>query len=416
MTKSHRKLTEQLMRTLNKAEDGSEISVIVRYSPRRRTMRHREVTAGVRESYNYHLRPFTHLQATPAAIATLEGDPDVECIYQDLPVRAYLDTSAPQIRVPLLWEKGFTGEGVRIAIIDTGIDPEHPDLKGRVLAMTDFTGEGALDQHGHGTHCAGVAAGSGQASGGRYRGVAPEASLYSARVLRSNGEGMMSDVMAGIDWAVDQGAQILSLSLGGPGPSDGVDALSEMCEAAVEAGVIVCVAAGNDGPIPYSVGSPGCARQVITIGACNDLDRVADFSSRGPTADGRLKPDIVFPGVDVVGARAAGTVMGAPLDAYYTSASGTSMAAPHAAGACALLLQADPTLTPQEIKTRILGTAVDLGVSPYAQGRGRADMWLAYESPTGPVLPDPELPAPGPAPGQGCLTALLTLLFFGKQD
>ena len=142
------------------------------------------------------------------------------------------------------------------------------------------------DLNGHGTHCASIAAGTGAASGGQYRGVAPDASLYIAKVLDAAGNGRMTSVMAGVEWAVDEGVQVISLSLGGSGPCDGTDALSEMCDAAVAEGVVVCVAAGNEGPEPYTVGAPGCARDVITIGAANDLDRIAAFSSRGPTRDG----------------------------------------------------------------------------------------------------------------------------------
>jgi serine protease AprX len=354
--------------------------------------------------------------ATPDAIRDLEADPDTVKIYQDLPVHAYLDTSAPHIQAPRVWEAGFTGEGVRIAVIDTGIDVEHPDFAERIIDATDFTGRGAADEHGHGTHCAGTAAGSGAASEALYTGIAPSASIYSARVLGANGEGMMSDVMAGVEWAVEQGVQIISLSLGGEGPCDGTDALCEMCNAAVREGVIVCVAAGNEGPGDYTIGSPGCATDVITVGATNDLDHVAPFSSRGPTADGRTKPDIVLPGEDIAAARAKGSTMGSPVDQYYTAASGTSMAAPHAAGICALLLQAEPNLTPQAVKERLMNTALDVGDTAYAQGSGRGDAWRAYQNEVSPgPKPEPPPPEPGPAPGQGCLVALLRALFWGRR-
>ena len=416
MEGDHTKLTRGLMRSLGQVEDTEQVSIIVRYTPIRRVMRHRERIRGAREGYSYHLQPFVHMHATPGAIQQIEASLEVVKIYEDLPVHAFLDASVPHIQVPRLWAENLTGENIRIAIIDTGIDSEHPDFEGRIASTTDFTGEGPADQNGHGTHCASVAAGSGAASGGTYRGVAPKATLYSAKVLYANGGGMMSDVMAGIDWAVDQGVQILSLSLGGPGPSDGSDALSEMCDAAVEAGVTVCVAAGNDGPGLHTIGSPGCARDVITIGAVNDADGIPGFSSRGPTADGRLKPDVVLPGVDIVAARARDSSMGTIVNQYYTASSGTSMAAPHAAGVCALLLQAQPELTPQEIKARLVGTATDLGENPYAQGSGRVDAWQARhgEEKPPPEPPPPPLP-PGPTPGQGCLVAMVQMLFLGRK-
>jgi serine protease AprX len=410
------KLSEGLLRSLGEMEAEESVSVIVRYVPTRRVMRHRRPMRGAREGYHYRLQPFVQMEATPEAIRRLQEDDEVVRIYEDRPVRAYLDTSVPHIGVPKIWQLGLTGANVRIAVLDTGIDAKHPDFEGRIGTVTDFTGEGLGDRNGHGTHVAGIAAGSGAASSGRYRGVAPGATIYSAKVLRADGRGMMSDVMAGVDWAVAQKVQVLSISLGSDGPCDGTDALSEICDAAVDAGVVTCVAAGNEGPGNYTVGSPGCARKVITIGACDEVSRVAAFSSCGPTSDGRVKPDVLLPGVDIVATRAQGTFMGRIVDDLYTSESGTSMATPHAAGLCALLLEARPQLTPQEIKQRLMATAVDLGLNPYIQGRGRVDAWAAL---TQEVIPGPEPtppplpPPPGPGAGQGCMLALVEMLLSG---
>ncbi len=415
MANDRPKLTPGLRLRLGQIREAdAEVPIIVRYVPTRRVMRHRGPMIGVRESYNYRLQPFVHMHATPGAIRQLEADPDVVRIYEDLPVRALLDSALPRVRVPAVWEDGLTGEGVRIAIVDTGIDATHPDFQGRIVAVTDFTGEGNGDRSGHGTHCASIAAGSGTAGGGKYRGVAYKASIYAAKVLKADGSGMMSDVMAGIEWAVNQGVHIISLSLGAPGPSDGSDALCETCDAAVAAGVMLCAAAGNEGPQPYTVGSPGAARNVLTIGAVNDQDRMANFSSRGPTSDGRTKPDVVLPGVDIIAARASGTRMGAPVDNYYTSASGTSMATPIAAGICALLLQREPQLKPAQIKQRLMSTALDIGAGPQAQGSGRVDAWRVLHPEALPEpTPAPE-PTPVPSPGEGCLPALIKVLFGGK--
>ena len=416
MYDDHDKLTRGLMRSLAElgAGDGP-LPIIVRYSSRPRVMRgNPHPVPGLRERYLFRLLPFAALQATPEVIARLEADPRVLRIFQDLPVRALLDTSIPQIGVPRLWAEGLTGEGIKIGIVDSGVDASHPDLQGRIADVTDLTGEGLEDKHGHGTHVSSVAAGSGAASAGRYRGAAPEATLYSAKVLRANGEGMMSDVMAGIEWAVAQRVQVISLSLGGTGPCDGTDALCETCDAAVDAGVVLCVAAGNDGPDPYSVGSPGCARKVITIGAVNDQDRIPDFSARGPTADGRAKPDLLLPGVDIVAARASGTSMGTVMDQYYTSVTGTSMATPLAAGVCALLLQAEPQLQPADVKARLMGAAIGLGADQNTQGAGRVDAWRARHDVAQPT-PTPE-PAPSPVPGRGCLVAVSRMMFFLRRS
>jgi serine protease AprX len=300
-----------------------------------------------------------------------------------------------------VWEAGYTGKGVKIAILDTGIDPYHPDFAGRIVATADFTREGPQDRDGHGTHVAGIAAGSGRASKGRYRGLAPEAGLYIAKVLGREGAGLMSDVMAGIEWAVEQEVDIINLSLGGAPPCDGTDALSETCDIVVEKGYVVCVAAGNGGPAPYTIGPPGCAKQVITVGASTDQDEVADFSSRGPTTDGRIKPDAVLPGASIISCRAEDTSLGNPVGQHYTELSGSSMATPHASGIVALILQARPELTPAQLKALLMETALDLGLSPNDQGAGRADAYAAYLEELIPVPPSPG--------GEGCLLRLLGL-------
>lgn len=414
------KLTRDVMRGLSAASSDEQLPIIVKYAPTRRVMRHRGPMRGVTRGYDFHVRPFAAMRATPEAIRELEADPDVVRIYQDQVVHAYLDSAPAHVQVPLVWGEGHVGTGIRIAIVDTGLDADHPDFEGRVMATADFTGEGPEDAHGHGTHCASIAAGSGAASNGRYRGAAPEALIYAAKVLKANGEGMMSDVMAGVEWAVDQGVQVISLSLGGAGPCNGQDALCETCNAAVEQGIVVCIAGGNDGPSQYTVGSPGCAEDVITVGASDESGHIAFFSSRGPTLDGRTKPDIAIPGVDIVAARAAGTSMGSVVDRHYVSASGTSMATPLVAGICALLVQADPELTPAQIKTRLMQTAIDLGEAPNAQGRGRVDAWRALTNQVSPAPPDPgptpTPPGPGPAPGEGCLTALLRLILLSRKE
>jgi subtilisin family serine protease len=384
-----------------------EHRIIVRYR-RPMTIASRPITGAPAQQLS--LIPATATRATARQIQELAANPEIERIWPDLPVHICLDVSVPHIRAPMVWEAGYTGREVPIAILDTGIDTGHPDFAGRIVAMEDFAGDGMDDGHGHGTHVAGIAAGAGS----KYRGVAPEASLYVAKVLRNDGSGYMSDVMAGLEWAVQQNVRVANLSLGGVGPCDGTDALSTACDAAVDRGVLVCVAAGNYGPGASTVGPPGCARKPLTVGACSTQDAIAAFSARGPTSDGRVKPDVLLPGVGVVSCRSEGTSMGAPVDALYTRASGTSMATPHAAGVAALLLEAFPELTPTQLKLRMMNTARDLGLDANAQGSGRVDVLQAYvgESP-----PPPEpTPSPPPAPSEpaGCLPALLGLLPWSR--
>jgi serine protease AprX len=383
------------------------IRLIVRYRPG--VVAAQAVLTQAAIAHRYQVIPGMALRATSQVIEALGQDPAVEMIWEDLPVHTCLDVSVPHIQAPAVWQAGYKGRGVKIAVVDTGIDPEHPDFAGRIAATTSFVaGSGFRDDNGHGTHVAGIAAGSGAALGGRYVGVAPEASLYIAKVLSATGGGYMSDVMAGIEWALNQGVQAINLSLGGDGPCDGTDALSATCDVAVERGVVVCVAAGNAGPEPSTVGPPGCARRVITIGASTDEDAIASFSSRGPTSDERIKPDLVFPGVGIIAPRAQGTALGTMVGEQYTELSGTSMATPHATGAAALLLQAAPSLTPSQVKEILLATAVNLGVDPNAQGTGRADVYQAYIRASSALPPSP--PTPSPEEPEGCLPKALRVL------
>ena len=408
------KLGNQIAARIGVAEPDEKHPVIVKFRspvPGRGVIRSLRLQAESDFSIDHHFSviPAVAGQASADQLSALTDDPNVEHVWYDAPVHIMLDVSAPLIGAPALWQNGQTGKGIKICIVDTGIDLNHPDLVGRIADTHDFTTEGVQDGHGHGTHCASIAAGTGAASDGKYRGVAPEATLFVAKVLASNGSGATSDVMAGVEWAVQQGANVISLSLGSDGSCDGSDALSQTCDAAMQKGHVICVAAGNAGPGASTVGSPGCAHDAITIGASDDTDGIASFSSRGPTADGRPKPDVCFPGVRIIAARAGGTSMGRVVDDHYTEASGTSMATPHASGACALLLQMHPNATPAQIKTALMQTAKNMGLDANTMGAGRAQLAAANQSlgspaPTPAPLPSPTpppTPTPAPTPGNG---------------
>ncbi|MFQ5945768.1 MAG: S8 family peptidase [Anaerolineae bacterium] len=372
------KIAKALSRRMQDRAEA-ELPIIVKYARPLTPTRVPHSIAAASPSQTFQVFPGAALQATPPTIEALSQDPHVAKIWADERVRCCLDVSVPLTGVPRVWASGFTGRGVHIAVVDTGIDPYHPDFGGRIEEMADFTDEGVHDQDGHGTHVAGVAAGSGRASEGRYRGVAPEASLHVAKALDRLGEGFMSQVIAGLEWSLGEEVDVVNLSLGGDPPCDGNDPLSEACDILAERGVVVCVAAGNAGPGPASIGPPGCARQVLTVGASTDEDQIAEFSSRGPTQDGRFKPDLVFPGVAIVSCRADGTTLGQPVDRRYTQLSGTSMSAPHAAGVAALILEARPDLTPSDVRRVMTETTRDLGGVVYAQGAGRGDAFAALE-------------------------------------
>ncbi|MFH1787380.1 MAG: S8 family serine peptidase, partial [archaeon] len=217
------------------------------------------------------------------------------------------------------------------------------------------------------------------------RGVAPGASLLNAKVLSDYGGGYDSGIIAGIEWAVTNKADIISLSLGGwENICDGNDPLSEAVEKASDLNVTVVIAAGNSGGWGReTLGSPGCADKIITVGAISKdyyyNAEIAYFSSQGPSADGRIKPEILAPGVGIIAPQAKDTSMGYSLLNGYTSASGTSMATPHVSGAIALLKQADPSLTPKEIKEILMSTSRDMkGESVFRQGAGIIDLYYAY--------------------------------------
>ncbi|MDX3752054.1 S8 family serine peptidase [Streptomyces sp. AK08-02] len=305
----------------------------------------------------------------------------VERIWLDGRVEAALDRSTAQIGAPEAWAAGYDGEGVKVAVLDTGVDDTHPDLKGRVDEAKNFSeAADTVDRVGHGTHVASTVAGSGAHSGGKYKGVAPGARLISGKVLDDGGYGEESGVIAGAQWAVAEGAKVINLSLGGP-DSPGEDPVEQAVnELSASSGALFVIAAGNDGPATGTVGSPGSAAAALTVGAVDRVDAMADFSSRGPTADGSLKPDLTAPGVDIVAAKAAEGTEGDPAADGYVSMSGTSMATPHVAGAAAILAQRHPDWTGERIKAALTASAKPTaGVSAFAQGTGRTDIVRALD-------------------------------------
>ncbi|MFE5659384.1 S8 family peptidase [Streptomyces sp. NPDC056517] len=308
----------------------------------------------------------------------------VQRLWLDGKVDALLEKSVPQIGAPEAWAAGYDGTGVKVAVLDTGVDATHPDLADRIVESRSFVpGETARDGHGHGTHVASTILGSGAGSDGRYRGVAPGAELVVGKVLDDGGSGSESGIIEGMEWAAHSGAKVVSMSLGGQEGADGTDPMSlAVNELTARTGVLFTIAAGNSGPGARTVGSPGAAAAALTVGAVDSDDAVASFSSRGPRGDGGLKPEITAPGVRIVAARAAGTTMGAPVGELYTTASGTSMATPHVAGAAAILAQRHPDWSPAQLKSHLISTAkTTADTSVYAQGAGRLDVARAVRQP-----------------------------------
>ena len=278
---------------------------------------------------------------------------------------------------------GIDGSGVTVAIIDTGV-ANVQDLSDRVVARVDFTpGGNGEDAYGHGTHLAGVIAGNGAASGGKWRGVAPGAQLVSVKVAGPDGATDVSVVIAALQWVVTHRAQfgikVLNLSFGTDSVQPyAVDPLNAAVERAWAAGITVVVSAGNRGP--GTINKPGDDPFVITVGAVDGKltadrkdDEVAPFSSSGITQDGFAKPDLVAPGTTIVATRDAGSTIdglhqGAIVDGDYFKGTGTSQAGAIVSGVAALLYQANPSLRPNTVKSILLGST--FRASQYRSGGG----------------------------------------------
>jgi serine protease AprX len=297
-------------------------------------------------------------------------------IYLNREVKALLNVAVPSANAKNVVRNNttLTGNGVTIAIVDTGIY-SHQDLSGRIINFVDFINNrpDPYDDNGHGTHCAGDAAGNGAASSSEYAGPAPEANLIGVKVLDNMGSGSLETVMDGVEWCIqynennpENKIDIISMSLGSTAQQfddENSDPMVKIVEEAWASGIVVCVAAGNEGPEARTISSPGISDQVITVGALDDRDTpetrndddVASFSSRGPTIYNTTKPDILAPGVNIVSLRSPNSFLdklqkSSRVGDDYFVLSGTSMATPICAGIVALMKQQDPTLSPQQVK------------------------------------------------------------------
>ena len=336
----------------------------------------------------------------------LASHPDVRAVSADRGVRGELQRSV-RATVGAAWvadRLGYDGAGIGVAIVDSGIAAWHDDLTNRVVHFADFVNRQSqpYDDYGHGTHVAGIIAGTGQSSGGVRRGIAPGAQIVALKALDATGDGNVSHVVAALDYAIRHRAafniRIINLSVAaGVYESYNSDPLTLAARRAVDAGIVVITAAGNLGrdtsgaAQSSGITAPGNAPWVLTVGASNDHgtvdrsdDTVATFSSRGPSLiDGAVKPDLVAPGVGIESLADAGSVLFVTRPAArrwgsvrtttepYMTLSGTSMAAPVVAGTVALMLQANPSLSPDNVKAILQRTATVHGrYDQFTQGAG----------------------------------------------
>jgi subtilisin len=259
-------------------------------------------------------------------------------------------------------QTSLSGAGIKVAILDTGLDLTHPDFAQRSIVTKNFVGDGTPfhDGVGHGTHCAGTAAGTRQPPAEPRYGIAYEADIFAGRVLDDNGTGGDFNILEGINWAVEQRCDVISLSLGAPwSPGDPPfsQAYETAAQRALAAGCLLVVAAGNEADDPRfvgAVGTPGNSPSVLTVAAVDRNLATASFSNRlQPGAPGVKGPDLAGPGVDIFSSW--------PMnDGRYNTISGTSMATPHVAGIAALFAQADRTARGQKLKDMVLSACMAL--------------------------------------------------------
>ncbi len=268
-------------------------------------------------------------------------------------------------------EKSFyTGKGIGVCILDTGIY-EHIDFTGRIWAFYDFLAfkRRPYDDNGHGTHVAGLVAGDGTASMGKYRGAAPGCGIIALKVLDRYGTGSQDDVLRALRWIREYRQQyrirVVNISVGTTCNSKRNHArLLKSVEQLWDEGVVVVTAAGNQGPRPGSITAPGSSKKVITVGSSDLLEGRSAISGRGPTAECVCKPDIVAPGNKIMSC-----VPGKPYS--YGVKSGTSMSTPLVTGAIACALEKNPALTNTDIKTMLMNSADDMGLPQNLQGWGK---------------------------------------------
>ena len=368
------RIFENLKQQMQRVSQTEKIPVLIRYrdeTPRAGTYAARMSHVLKSGSLRYSFKNFPGVAASlnAAEIKQVLNDPMVEHLEFDGVIKKAMDGARTSFGVQQVRSQfGFDGNrdiqstysttDVVAAVIDTGINANHPDLQNKVLFWKDFVNSRnePYDDDGHGTAVAGVLAGTGKANR-LYSGVAPGTSLVVFKVLDSSGNGSISDGIAAVDETISRklefNIQILNLSLSTSGSSNGRDSFSQVCNRAVSNGIVVIVAAGNEGPNSRTIGAPAASASAITVGAGADLKEkgffLADFSSRGPTADGRIKPDLWAPGVKVRTTRRQGG---------YHVVDGTSFSAPFVSGVVALMLDANPALRPATVKNILTSTAV----------------------------------------------------------
>ncbi|GGE24556.1 hypothetical protein GCM10011571_28390 [Marinithermofilum abyssi] len=357
--------------------------------------------------------PMVAVQGSLTSLEKLFHRSEVQSVYYDKSLRYFLKESVPYIGANRVWsDLGYSGKGVTVAVVDSGIDGLHPDLAmgdktiqnvKMVLGNSLFGGDSIYLENvsntdttsGHGTHVAGIIAGSGKAGGGTYKGVAPGAKLIGI----GTGEGIsILWALEAFDYVLDKRKEydirVVSNSWGTTGPYDPNDPINVASKKLHDAGMVVTFAAGNEGPDNNTLNPYSVAPWVIGVAAGTKDGKLADFSSRGIPGDPLVHPTITAPGQDIVSTKSStGLVLntlGTVKDIqsiepqnlpYYTTASGTSMATPHISGVVALMLEANPSLTPDQVKNILENTARPMsGYGRHQVGAGYVDAYQAVQA------------------------------------
>lgn len=386
-----KKIDSRLLNRIQKNRN-EDISIIILYKDFNKLITRKALKeCNCKIKYNLELIDAVAVDMPASKIEELSKFPEVNFIADDSKVTTQMEIVRGTVDDGVSEDFGYDGSGIGVAVLDTGVYP-HEDLiakENRIVAFKDFVNKhtSPYDDNGHGTHVAGIIAGDGTASKGKYRGIAPKSKIIGVKVMNADGGGATSNIVAGMQWVLNNrekyNIKIMSLSLGSnPDLKENDDPLVKGVNALWSKGIVVVTAAGNAGPESTTINSPGISQKVITVG-CSDAkgtidikdDTIADFSSRGPTITRKTKPDLVAPGVKVNSLKANKQYL--PIakailskERGYIQLSGTSMSTPVVSGAIALLLQKEPNLTPDIIKKRLLKSTNKIIGGRYDQGRG----------------------------------------------